>query len=111
MSTLIEQMKMFTLQAGSKRVLNAKSDKFQGNIHKRGKVQDVSPVSCPCNVALLMVAFVWSQAKLRLKLIRLLLQKSSSKVAVGPIMLGFFLFVVVGSGTTALYRMLLACLV
>ena len=33
------------LQAGSKRVLNAKSDKFQGNIHKRGKVQDVSPVS------------------------------------------------------------------
>ena len=32
-------------QAGSKRVLNAKSDKFQGNIHKRGKVQDVSPVS------------------------------------------------------------------
>lgn len=34
------------LQAGSKRVLNAKSDKFQGNIHKRGKVQDVSPVSC-----------------------------------------------------------------
>lgn len=28
-------------------------------------------------------------------------QKSSSKVAVGPIMLGFFLFVVVGSGINA----------
>jgi len=51
------------------------------------------------------------KAKLGLHLIRLLLQKSSSKVAVGPIMLGFFLFVVVGSGTTALYCLLLACLV
>lgn len=59
--------------AGSKRVLNAKSDKFQGNIHKRGKVPDVSP-------------------------------KSSSKVAVGPIMLGFFLFVVVGSALLQIIR-------
>lgn len=100
---------MFVVQAGSKRVLNAKSDKFQGNIHKRGKVQDVSPVSYLCNVALLMFAFVGRKAKLTLNLILLLLQKSSSKVAVGPIMLGFFLFVVVGSGMTALYCMLLAC--
>ncbi|DBA78155.1 TPA: hypothetical protein ACH3X2_008121 [Trebouxia sp. C0005] len=61
------------MDAGSKRVLNAKSDKFQGNIHKRGKVQDVSP-------------------------------KSSSKVAVGPIMLGFFLFVVVGSALLQIIR-------
>ena len=37
-------MRCMRVQAGSKRVLNAKSDKFQGNIHKRGKVQDVSPV-------------------------------------------------------------------
>ena len=65
MTTLIEQMAMCTLQAGSKRVLNAKSDKFQGNIHKRGKVQDVSPVSYPCYIALLIFAFNWSQGKAR----------------------------------------------
>ena len=59
---------MFTVQAGSKRVLNAKSDKFQGNIHKRGKVQDVSPVSYPCHIALPMFAFNWSQGKARTKL-------------------------------------------
>ena len=61
-------MAMCTLQAGSKRVLNAKSDKFQGNIHKRGKVQDVSPVSYPCHIALLMFAFDWSQGKARTEL-------------------------------------------
>lgn len=83
------------MQAGSKRVLNAKSDKFQGNIHKRGKVQDVSPVS-PAVSALrpghsthIFTAIIDTGSGL---------QKSSSKVAVGPIMLGFFLFVVVGSG-------------
>jgi len=68
LTTLIEQMAMFTVQAGSKRVLNAKSDKFQGNIHKRGKVQDVSPVSYPCHIALLMFAFDWSQGKARTEL-------------------------------------------
>jgi len=68
LTTLIEQMAMFTVQAGSKRVLNAKSDKFQGNIHKRGKVQDVSPVSYPCHIALPMFAFNWSQGKARTKL-------------------------------------------
>lgn len=63
MTTLIDKMTTLMVQAGSKRVLNAKSDKFQGNIHKRGKVQDVSPVSYPCNIALPMFAFVLSQGK------------------------------------------------
>ena len=83
------------VQAGSKRVLNAKSDKFQGNIHKRGKVQDVSPVS-----PILSALRERLSAQLCTATIEVCggVQKSSSKVAVGPIMLGFFLFVVVGSG-------------
>jgi hypothetical protein len=34
----------------------------------------------------------------------LLLQKKSTKIPVGPVMLGFFLFVVVGSGKLGLPR-------
>eukprot|EP00740_Mantoniella_antarctica_P003118 CAMPEP_0181361820 /NCGR_PEP_ID=MMETSP1106-20121128/7576_1 /TAXON_ID=81844 /ORGANISM="Mantoniella antarctica, Strain SL-175" /LENGTH=72 /DNA_ID=CAMNT_0023475531 /DNA_START=98 /DNA_END=316 /DNA_ORIENTATION=- len=53
--------------AGSKRVFNAASNKFHGNIHKRGLV-DIN-------------------AK----------ENSKYGFSVGPVMLGFFIFVVVGS--------------
>lgn len=78
------------MQAGSKREMNAKSDKFQGNIHKRGKVQDDTQVrhrAVERAIAWeISSSTVWS------------LQKSSKSLSVGPVMLGFFLFVVVGSG-------------
>jgi hypothetical protein len=36
-------------------------------------------------------------------------QKKSSKIPVGPVMLGFFLFVVVGSGKSKLPRHAVGC--
>lgn len=53
--------------AVSKRVANAKSGKFHQNVHKRGTVEDVKQ------------------------------QKQKNKIPVGPVVLGFFIFVVVGS--------------
>lgn len=61
-------------QAGSKRVFNAASNKFHGNIHKRGQV-DI-------------------HAK----------EKSKYGFAVGPVMLGFFIFVVIGSSLLQIIR-------
>ncbi|KAK9828384.1 hypothetical protein WJX81_002483 [Elliptochloris bilobata] len=56
----------------SKRVSNAKSDKYNGNIHKRGKVE--------------------------------MKEKSKSFVSKGPFLLGFFVFVVVGSALLQIVR-------
>lgn len=55
----------------SKRVANAKSERYHGNILKRGKVE---------------------------------LNKKAEKLGVGPILLGFFLFVVVGSALLQIIR-------
>ncbi|KAK9836489.1 hypothetical protein WJX74_001567 [Apatococcus lobatus] len=57
--------------AGSKRLLNAKSDSFHNNIHRRGQVE---------------------------------LVKEKKTSAVGPVLLGFFLFVVVGSALLQIVR-------
>jgi hypothetical protein len=56
------------LQTTSKRVANAKSGKFQENVHKRG------------------TGIVLGGAG------------KKDKLPVGPVMLGFFIFVVIGSG-------------
>ncbi|KAK9792497.1 hypothetical protein WJX73_009702 [Symbiochloris irregularis] len=61
----------------SKRLQNAKSDKFHGNIHKRGKVGEEQGTEK---------------------------NKNKSALAVGPVMLGFFLFVVVGSAILQIIR-------
>ncbi|KAK9864653.1 hypothetical protein WJX84_011089 [Apatococcus fuscideae] len=58
--------------AGSKRLLNAKSDSFHNNIHRRGQVEQAS--------------------------------KEKKNLAVGPVLLGFFLFVVVGSALLQIIR-------
>lgn len=73
-------------QVASKRVANAKSDKFHKNIHRRGAVPESTQVrgtgvASPCNPSNSPLA-----------------QKEKSSITVGPIMLGFFIFVVVGSG-------------
>ena len=74
--------------------MNAKSDKFQGNIHKRGRVHDDTQVRQVSNPSL---SDCYELNRLRLSIC---LQKSSKSLSVGPVMLGFFLFVVVGSGRT-----------
>jgi len=55
----------------SKRVANAKSEKYHGNILKRGKVE---------------------------------ITKKAEKLGTGPIILGFFLFVIVGSALLQIIR-------
>tara|TARA_B110001450_G_scaffold79351_1_gene75294 strand:- start:342 stop:563 length:222 start_codon:yes stop_codon:yes gene_type:complete len=65
---------VFLKQAASKRVFAASSAKFHKNIHKRGLV-DI-------------------KAK----------EKSKYGFAVGPVMLGFFIFVVIGSSILQIIR-------
>lgn len=74
-------------QVASKRVANAKSDKFHKNIHRRGAVPESSQVrGGRCGIAMCNPSnSPYSQ-------------KEKSSITVGPIMLGFFIFVVVGSG-------------
>ncbi|KAK9905630.1 hypothetical protein WJX75_003537 [Coccomyxa subellipsoidea] len=57
----------------SKRIANAKSDKYHNNIHKRGKVWDGK-------------------------------EKSKTSVSAGPWLLGFFAFVLIGSGQPTMGR-------
>eukprot|EP00227_Mantoniella_beaufortii_P012069 CAMPEP_0197588496 /NCGR_PEP_ID=MMETSP1326-20131121/9760_1 /TAXON_ID=1155430 /ORGANISM="Genus nov. species nov., Strain RCC2288" /LENGTH=74 /DNA_ID=CAMNT_0043153333 /DNA_START=57 /DNA_END=281 /DNA_ORIENTATION=- len=60
--------------AGSKRVFNAASNKFSRNVHKRGLV-DIKAGD-----------------------------KGKDRFAVGPVMLGFFVFVVIGSSLLQVIR-------
>ena len=113
-------------QAVSKRIQNAKSNKFFGNIHKRGLVQNTTQVRGKERERKRekQRRDFGATKKLRLKKKRdapLLLnldllfslpqnktlsqqKKKGSGSNVGPIMLGFFLFVVVGSALLQIIR-------
>lgn len=112
------------LQSYSKRIANAKSDKYHNNIHKRGKVWDGKEVRSSlrfyrgseilksiCLVCLLLHAGTSVDRNLAstlgasgsifhsdVFLSCLCSQKSKSSVSAGPWLLGFFAFVLVGSG-------------
>ena len=95
------------LQSYSKRIANAKSDKYHSNVHKRGKVWEGKEVRwlawnvCDAQFACCLSSHacinpdVWSS---RLRSCHLVLQKSRSMSSAGPWLLGFFVFVLVGSG-------------
>lgn len=106
------------LQTVSKRVANAKSGKFHQNIHKRGAVEAPDPkVSSAVCATRPARAHACSPRPLNymhnIVLTRLPraagrgLVQGKGKISVGPVMLGFFLFVVVGSGGW-LHRLLVA---
>ena len=119
----------------SKRVSNAKSEKYNGNIHKRGKVEmkEVggprvsgwfrwprmrhSPAHMFCSALqiLLILSRLLPPQRFSVFLrrasgfmhlftadvgVRARAQKSKISSSVGPVLLGFFVFVVVGSGAS-----------
>lgn len=85
-------------QTASKRLVNAKSSSFAGRVHKRGaaepeRVSFSDGLSQEHTYSSILPAGTHLTAHTFQPL-----QKKTSKIPVGPVMLGFFLFVVVGSG-------------
>ena len=82
-------------QVASRRVQNAKSDRFHENIHRRGKV--ASGVDKIVSLSIQEQTLVACLRQL-LNSFKLLQRNKDKGLSVGPVLLGFFLFVVVGSG-------------